>query len=155
LRIEELYDCPFHCYLHSLIPYMDLLHEIRNQPTGIMSYFIRALLMPNFMGHRYSVVGIATGCGLDDTRGRSSSPGKVKNFLFSTSSRPVLGSTQPPIQWLPGTLSPWVKRQGREADNSPQSGAQVKKMWIYTSTPTYAFMKYCLISYVLFRSSCI
>jgi hypothetical protein len=30
-------------------------------------------------------------------RSRSSSPGRVKNFLFSTSSRPALESTQPPI----------------------------------------------------------
>jgi hypothetical protein len=37
-------------------------------------------------------------------RGRSSSPGMVKNFHF-TSSRPALGSTQPPIQWVPGALS--------------------------------------------------
>jgi hypothetical protein len=44
-------------------------------------------------------------------RGRGSSPGKVKNFLPSTSSRPVLGSTQPPIQWVPGALSPGVKRR--------------------------------------------
>jgi hypothetical protein len=36
---------------------------------------------------------------------RSSSPGRVKNFLFSMSSRPALGSTQPPIQWVPGALS--------------------------------------------------
>jgi hypothetical protein len=28
-------------------------------------------------------------------RGRSSSPGRVKNFFFSTSSRPPLGPTQP------------------------------------------------------------
>jgi hypothetical protein len=35
-------------------------------------------------------------------RGQSSSPGRVKNFLFSTSSRPALGSTQTPIQRVPG-----------------------------------------------------
>jgi hypothetical protein len=68
-------------------------------------------------------------------RGRRSSPGRIKNFLFSTSSRPALGSTQPPIQWVPG-----VKRQGREADHSTPSSAEVKKTWIYTSTPPYAFM---------------
>jgi hypothetical protein len=34
--------------------------------------------------------------------GRSSSPGRLKNFLFSTSSRPALGSTQPPTKWVPG-----------------------------------------------------
>jgi hypothetical protein len=38
-------------------------------------------------------------------RGRSSSPGGVKNFHFSTSSRPALGFTQPSIQWVPGALS--------------------------------------------------
>jgi hypothetical protein len=31
-------------------------------------------------------------------RGRGSSPGRVKNFRFSMSSKPALGSTQPPIQ---------------------------------------------------------
>jgi hypothetical protein len=29
---------------------------------------------------------------------------------------------------------PGVKRQGREADQSPSISAEVKKMWIYTST---------------------
>jgi hypothetical protein len=38
-------------------------------------------------------------------RGRGSSPGRVKNFHFFMLSRPALGSTQPPIQWIPGALS--------------------------------------------------
>jgi hypothetical protein len=42
----------------------------------------------------------------------------VKNFYFSMLSRPALGSTQPPLQWVPGALSPGVKRPGREADHS-------------------------------------
>jgi hypothetical protein len=33
-----------------------------------------------------------------------------------------------------------VKRQGPEADHSPPTSAEVKKMWIYTSTPIYVFM---------------
>jgi hypothetical protein len=72
--------------------------------------------------------------------GHSSSSGAVKNFLFSTSSRPALGSTQPPMQWVPGSLSAGVKRPGREAHHSPPSSAEVKKIWIYTSTPLYVFM---------------
>jgi hypothetical protein len=44
-------------------------------------------------------------------RGGSSSPGMVKNFLFSTPSRLALGSTQAPVQWVPG-----VKRPECEAD---------------------------------------
>jgi hypothetical protein len=54
---------------------------------------------------RDSSVGIATGYGLDDGGVGVPSPGRVKNFLFSTSSSPALGSTQPPIQWVPGALS--------------------------------------------------
>jgi hypothetical protein len=41
-------------------------------------------------------------------RGRSLCPGRVKNFLFTKSSRPGLGSMQPPIQWVLGALSPGV-----------------------------------------------
>jgi hypothetical protein len=49
---------------------------------------------------RNSSVGIATGYGLDDRRGEM-----VKNFHFSITSRPALGSTQPPIKWVSGALS--------------------------------------------------
>jgi hypothetical protein len=45
---------------------------------------------------RDSVVGIAIGYRLDGQGIRVSSTGKVKNFPFSTSSRPVLVHTQPP-----------------------------------------------------------
>jgi hypothetical protein len=39
-----------------------------------------------------------------------------------------------------GALSPGVKRSGREADHSTPTSAEVKKTWVYTSTPPYAFM---------------
>jgi hypothetical protein len=39
-----------------------------------------------------------------------------------------------------GALSSEVKRLGREADHSPPASAEVKKTWIYTSIPPYAFM---------------
>jgi hypothetical protein len=77
---------------------------------------------------RDSVVGIATSYGLDDRGGRSSSPGRVNNFLFSKSSRPALRSTQSPIQWVPGALSLGLKRPGREVHHSPPTNAEVKKM---------------------------
>jgi hypothetical protein len=57
------------------------------------------------------------------------------NSLFSKSSRPALRSTQTPIQWVLGALSPGVKRPGREVDHSSPTSAEVKKIWIYTSTP--------------------
>jgi hypothetical protein len=87
-----------------------------------------------------SAVGIATGYGLDDLGVWSSSPGRGRIFLLSTPSRLVLGSTHPPIQLVPGALYPGVRRSGREADHSPPISAEVKKSWVYTSTPPYVFM---------------
>jgi hypothetical protein len=52
------------------------------------------------------VVGTATGYGLETEKSRCSSPGRVRNLHFSISSRPTLGPTQPPIQWVLGALSP-------------------------------------------------
>jgi hypothetical protein len=75
--------------------------------------------------------------------GRRGGGGGVNNILFSTASRPVLGPTQPLIQWGTGrALSPGVKRPGYEADHSPPTSAEVKNTWIYTSTPPYALMAY-------------
>jgi hypothetical protein len=87
-----------------------------------------------FERSRDNAVGIATSYGNGRPRGRSSSHSRVKNFLFSKSSRPALRSTQPPIQWVTGALSAGVKRPGREVDHSPPTSAEVKKIWIYTST---------------------
>jgi hypothetical protein len=39
-----------------------------------------------------------------------------------------------------GGSFPGVKRQGREVDHSPPTSAEVKKTWVYTSTPPYVFM---------------
>jgi hypothetical protein len=35
-------------------------------------------------------------------------------LLFLTETRPALGPTHPPLQWVPGSLSPDVERPGRE-----------------------------------------
>jgi hypothetical protein len=56
----------------------------------------------------------------------------------------VLGPTQPPIQWVAGTLTAGIRRPEREADNSPPSNVEVKNTWNYTSTPQYVFMAWCL-----------
>jgi hypothetical protein len=74
---------------------------------------------------RDSVVSIVTGYGMDD---------RGAGVRVTVGLTPALGSTQRSIQWVPG-----VKRPGWEADRSPPISAEVKEMWIYTSTP-YAFM---------------
>jgi hypothetical protein len=81
---------------------------------------------------------IGTGYGLDDRGVGVRIP--VGSRIFSTLSIQALGPTQPLIQWVPGALSPGVKRPGREADHSPPTSAEVKKIRIYTSTLLYAFM---------------
>jgi hypothetical protein len=54
--------------------------------------------------------------------------------LFTTASRPALGPTQPPIQWVPRALSLGIKRPKREADHSPPSSAEVRNAWSYNFT---------------------
>jgi hypothetical protein len=90
------------------------------------------------IGSRASIVGIATGYGLDDWKVGVRVP--VGSRIFSTSSRPALGPTQPLIKWVPGALSPGLNRPGSEADHSPSTSAEVRKVWIYMSTPPCAFM---------------
>jgi hypothetical protein len=66
-----------------------------------------------------SVVGMAM-AKLDSQQGQ-------EIFPYSTASRPNLGLTQPPIQWVPRALSPGVKRLVLEADHSIPSCAKVIK----------------------------
>jgi hypothetical protein len=73
----------------------------------------------------YNKLVLRNGYGLDDRGMEVRVP--VGQRIFSTSSRPALGPTQPPIQWVPGALSLGVKRLGREAGYSPPATAEVKK----------------------------
>jgi hypothetical protein len=75
------------------------------------------------VGSRDSSIGRATGYRLE---GRVSILNRFKILLFAIGSRPTLDPTQPPIQWVPVSFSPGVKRTGREADNSLLSSPEVK-----------------------------
>jgi hypothetical protein len=66
-----------------------------------------------FLNTPGSVVGIATGYVLDGS-GIESRWGRD----FSHLSRPALGPTQPPVQWVPGSF-PWVK-SGRSMTLTPR-----------------------------------
>jgi hypothetical protein len=65
-----------------------------------------------------------------------------QELVFATASRPALGPTQPPVQWLSGALSP-----DREANHSPPSNAEVKNAWSYTSTTPHVFSPWHLVKY--------
>jgi hypothetical protein len=62
-------------------------------------------------------------------------------------------STQPPIQWVPGALSPGIKRLGREADNPPSTIAEIKKMCTYTYTAEGSLLNNVL--FIISSSGCI
>jgi hypothetical protein len=90
-----------------------------NPPEIRLCYIVRRFIMERSRG---GIVGIATGYGLGDRGVGVRVP--VGSTISSQSSRPALGSTQPPIQWVPG-----VKQEGREAGHSPRASAQVKKKY--------------------------
>ena len=87
---------------------------------------------------RDGVDGIATRCGLDGP-GIESRCGRN----FPHLSRPALGPTQPPIQWVPAFF-PGVKRPGRDVDHPPASSAEVKErveLYLYsTSGPSWPLL---------------
>jgi hypothetical protein len=79
-----------------------------------------------------SAVSIATGYGLDD---------RVVEVRVPVGSRIFSSPRRPDRLWgPPNLLSNGYRGLGREADHSPATSAEVKKTWVYTSTPPYAFM---------------
>jgi hypothetical protein len=89
---------------------------------------------------RDSVVGIATGYGLDD-RGVGVRIPVGQEFSLLHVVQTVSGTH--PASYAMGTGVSFlrgVKRQARESDHSPPASAEVKKMWIYTYTPQYVLM---------------
>jgi hypothetical protein len=82
---------------------------------------------PIMIRSRDSSVGISTGYALDDRIIGVRFPVGAEIFLFDTVSRPALEPTQPLVQWVVGAVLLGVKRQGREADNSLPSCADVKE----------------------------
>jgi hypothetical protein len=95
----------------------------------------------------------------DWPRDLSSSPGRSKIFLLSTSSSPVLGPTQPPLHRLPG-----IKRLGGQADHSVCSPPtfswhsaelvkhrnSVLQVWILLMEVMHWNCIFCSFIYVLF-----
>jgi hypothetical protein len=81
---------------------------------------------------RVSSGSIVSDYGLDDRAIGVRSPAGAENF----SSRLALGPTQPPVQWVPGVLSPGVKaRPERDADHSPHLVSRSIMSRSYTSPP--------------------
>jgi hypothetical protein len=105
-------------------------------------YNISSLLWIKCLSHIKSgdsVVRIAIGHGHDDRVVGVRVP--VGSRIFSPSHlQPVSGVHPTSYPMGTGGFLPAVNRLGREADHSPPTSAEVKKMSIDTSTPPYAFM---------------
>jgi hypothetical protein len=107
--------------------------------TGLVHWAIYGLSTKR---SRDSSVGIATGYGLDDREVGVRVP--VGSGTFSSPRRPdQLCGPSPVGTW--GSF-PGVKRLRREANHSFPTSIEVKKTWIYTSTPTYIFVAWRLIN---------
>jgi len=63
-------------------------------------------------------------------------------FVPRQASRPALSLAHIRIQWIPGALSPGVKRQGRETDLSRPSFAGVKNLSNSASISSYVYTLY-------------
>jgi hypothetical protein len=70
-------------------------------------------------------------------------------LLFSTVSRPALGPTQPPIQWVPGVLSPGVRRPGRETNHFHL----VPRLKLHGTIPSHLYT--CSWRRALLRTGCL
>jgi hypothetical protein len=88
-----------------------------------------------------SLVAIAPGYGLDD-RGVGFRVPIVSRIFFSPQ-RPdrLWGPPSPLSNGYRRFFLRGVKRQWRETDYSPPISAELKKMWIYISTPPYTLME--------------
>jgi hypothetical protein len=78
---------------------------------------------------RDTIISIATGYRQDERGVGVRVP--VGSRIFTSPYRPDRLWGQPSLP----SISPGVKRPGRESDHSPPVTAEVKKMWFYTSTP--------------------
>jgi hypothetical protein len=118
--------------------YYSLTPDDRNGSSFRNSVYLNIPQIRENVRSRDSSVGIATDYVLD---GRDLIPGRGKRFLsIPQCPEPDLGATLPRIQWVPGALSPGVKRHGCEADHSPRSSAEVKNVGYILQLPPYVFM---------------
>jgi hypothetical protein len=87
-----------------------------------------------------SLYCLATGWTTGGDRGSMSGRGG-RIFPLASVSKPALWPTQPPVQWVPGALSPGLKRgRGMTLTTHPHLVPRSRTSRSYTSSPPSAFM---------------
>jgi hypothetical protein len=95
-----------------------------------LSPTVLGLISGTYMVGQDNVVGTATRYGLDSLGIES-----WKGQYFRHRSKPALGPTLPPIQWVPG-LSRGHSGWGMALTTQPHQEPRLKKEYSYTSTPS-------------------
>jgi hypothetical protein len=89
---------------------MVVIHIRTDNPAYLLCpYFVRR----KFLKQSWAEIAQSTGWMVEVRF-----PAGEEIFLISIVSRPALGATQPPNQWISWPLSPRIKRTEREADHS-------------------------------------
>jgi hypothetical protein len=98
--------------IFSLVPYFQTpSFNSRNEVSRPYKTIGKIIVVCMLIREPDSSIGITPCYELDD---RGSIPGRCRRFI-STPPR----QDRPSVQWVPGDLSPGVKRMGREADHLP------------------------------------
>jgi hypothetical protein len=118
-----------------------LLVKLKQLLSFRKTYFFTILyfIIWRIMVSRGSSVSIVPDYGLDDRAIEARSRQGQRIFPLSSVSRPALGPTQPPVQWVPESFTRGKARPGREAHHSPPSSAEVVRS--YTPLPPSASME--------------
>jgi hypothetical protein len=104
-------------FLFGLVSFSLWKHKSEFRISYIMYYLLMLLFLCHFVGRRNKADGIATNYGLDG-RGAGVRVPVGEDCFFSPRHLDHLWG---PLQWLPGPLSPGVKRPRLEADHLPRS----------------------------------
>jgi hypothetical protein len=131
--------------------YSRKLNFSKNPPFCVCSLLVtdghKRLEMVTLIIEHYgdSIVGISTGYGTDD---QGVGVRVLVGSRIFASTIVQIGSRAHTTSYTMDTGGSFlsVKRPEREDDQSPPTSAEVKKMWFYTSSTPYIFMKQCLIS---------
>jgi hypothetical protein len=118
---------------------MTLFYELVKLKSGTMHAVTVWSASASSLFLYYRSGSIVSDYGLDNRAIGVRSPAGLRIFPLTSVSRPALGPIQPPVQWVPGVLSPGVKR-GRGVMLTTHTHL-VPKSWmsrIFTSSPPQA-----------------